>query len=57
MSFSTKKVNTFSGFLPAVSGSKGMDENMQKEREITFHTHFSYDRFTSVLYNSNIPKK
>ena len=54
MSFWSKKVpwilKTFSGFLPALSGSIAVSENKQKEHEITFHPRVSYENFTPMAY-------
>ena len=35
--------------LPPTIGSKDVTESKRKEHELSFHLHFNYERFTSLL--------
>ena len=37
-----------SGSFPALAGSKGVTEDKWHKHELSFHPHFSWERFTSL---------
>ena len=53
-SLNSEKKKKNSDFLPAARRSKGVTEIKWKEREVSFHPHFSYDGFTSRQVVPNI---
>ena len=43
------KYKTFSGSLSSTIASKVVTEITRKERELSFHPHFAYEEFTSLI--------